>query len=112
MPITTRPKKKTDKVDDSAKSGAERIVGDPFEFVTDDNVKKALSPVIGKGKKKGAVKNKVAKGQTSVTASDANIPVIEKPKKQGGSSRKPTIPSPVYCLLMGGIRLGKAGGKK
>ncbi len=61
MPITTHPKKASHKVDGAAKSSgmvaaAETSVGDPFEFVADDNVKKKLSPVIGKAKKKAGSK--------------------------------------------------------
>jgi hypothetical protein len=83
MPITTLLKKASHKVDDAAKShgmvagaaksrgtgpAADTIVGDPFEFIPEDNVKKTLSPVIGKAKKKAGSRKKLAKGQTSITS--------------------------------------------
>jgi hypothetical protein len=83
MPITTRLKKASHKVDGATKSrgtvagaaksygtgaAADTIVGDPFEFIAEDNVKKTLSPVIGKAKKKAGSRKKLAKGQTSITS--------------------------------------------
>jgi hypothetical protein len=85
MPITARPK--VHKVDGAAKSSgavaaAETIVGNPFEFVAEDNVKKTLSPVIRKAKKKAGSRKKLAKGQTCVTSADGKDKVVKGSRKK------------------------------
>jgi hypothetical protein len=87
MPITTRLKKASHKADGADKShgtgaAADTIVGDPCEFIAEDNVKKTLSPVIGKAKKKAGSRKKLAKGQTSVTSTDGKDKVVKGSRKK------------------------------